>query len=400
MDELRKPLLEVRNLKKYFDKSRGFFKKDKRILTAVDGINLHIYRGETFGLVGESGCGKSTTGRTIVKLYEPTDGEILFEGVDLATIREKDMLPYRRKIQMIFQDPYASLNSRMTVTDIIAEGIVTHNIFKDHEDPAAATQEKIFELLESVGLKREHANRYPHEFSGGQRQRIGIARALAVDPELIICDEPISALDVSIQAQVVNMLQDFQKKFNLTYLFIAHDLSMVKYISDRIGVMYIGKMMEIATSDELYDKPLHPYTKALLSSIPVPDPNNPNKGSRIVLEGDVPSPINPKEGCRFASRCRYAGLTMAKKDFPGSFSDALIGKISIKTIFNPETKEIVISENKVITDLTAKLIDELGFKEVIVGKEDCFTKTPELVEVRKEHFVACHYVKEINADIL
>ena len=400
MDEIRKPLLEVRNLKKYFDKSRGLFKRDKRILTAVDGINLHIYRGETFGLVGESGCGKSTTGRTIVKLYKPTGGEILFDGVDLATIPEKDMLPYRRKIQMIFQDPYASLNSRMTVTDIIAEGIDTHNIFKDHEDPAAATQEKIYELLESVGLKREHASRYPHEFSGGQRQRIGIARALAVDPDLIICDEPISALDVSIQAQVVNMLQDFQKKFNLTYLFIAHDLSMVKYISDRIGVMYIGKMMEIATSDELYEKPLHPYTKALLSSIPVPDPNNPNKGNRIVLEGDVPSPINPKEGCRFASRCRYAGVTMAKEDYPGSFSNALIGKISIKTIFNPESKEIIVLENEVITEIAATLIDELDFKEVSVGKDDCFTKTPELVEVRKEHFVACHYTKEINSDIL
>ncbi|MCK5762138.1 MAG: ABC transporter ATP-binding protein, partial [Candidatus Izimaplasma sp.] len=206
--EERKPLLEVKNLKKYFDKSKGLFKREKRILTAVDGINLQIYKGETFGLVGESGCGKSTTGRTIVKLYQPTDGQIIFDGVDLATIKEKDMLPYRRRIQMIFQDPYASLNSRMTVTDIIAEGIETHKIFAGHKNPELAKQEKIYELLESVGLKKEHASRYPHEFSGGQRQRIGIARALAVDPDLIICDEPISALDVSIQAQVVNMLED------------------------------------------------------------------------------------------------------------------------------------------------------------------------------------------------
>ncbi len=335
----RVPLLEVKNLKKYFDKSRGFFKREKRVLTAVDGINLHIYKGETFGLVGESGCGKSTTGRTIVKLYEPTGGQIIFDGVDLASVKEKNMLPYRRKIQMIFQDPYASLNSRMTVTDIIGEGIDTHKIFAGHKNPELARQEKIYELLESVGLKREHASRYPHEFSGGQRQRIGIARALAVDPELVICDEPISALDVSIQAQVVNMLDDFQKERGLTYLFIAHDLSMVKYISDRIGVMYIGKMMEIATSDDLYATPLHPYTQALLSSIPVPDPNNPNKGNRIILEGDVPSPINPKEGCRFASRCRFA-------------------------------------------------------------KNECFTITPELVEVRKDHYVACHYIEEINKDIL
>ena len=267
MDDNRVPLLEVINLKKHFDKSTGLFSKKKKILTAVDGINFHIYKGETFGLVGESGCGKSTTGRTIVKLYEPTDGQILFDGVDLATISAKNMFPYRRKIQMIFQDPYASLNGRMTVTDIIAEGIDTHNIFAGHENPKQAKQEKIYELLESVGLKREHASRYPHEFSGGQRQRIGIARALAVDPDLIICDEPISALDVSIQAQVVNMLQDFQKEKGLTYLFIAHDLSMVKHISDRIGVMYLGHMMEVSSSDDLYATPLHPYTKALLSSI-------------------------------------------------------------------------------------------------------------------------------------
>ncbi len=399
MDE-RKPLLEVRNLKKYFDKSRGFFKREKRILTAVDGINLHIYKGETFGLVGESGCGKSTTGRTIVKLYKPTDGEILFNGVDLATIPEKDMLPYRRKIQMIFQDPYASLNSRMTVTDIIGEGIDTHKIFDDQEDPELAKQEKIYELLESVGLKREHASRYPHEFSGGQRQRIGIARALAVDPELIICDEPISALDVSIQAQVVNMLEDFQKERELTYLFIAHDLSMVKYISDRIGVMYIGKMMEIATSDDLYDKPLHPYTKALLSSIPVPDPNNPNKGSRIVLEGDVPSPINPKEGCRFASRCRYSIETIKRDGGVGGFDEPIIGRASNVTILDPETGLLIVDEGQLITNEIARIIEGLSLKELVVRRPKCYDTNPELVEVLKEHFVACHYTIEINKDLL
>ncbi len=395
MDE-RKPLLEVKNLKKYFDKSRGLFKRQKRILTAVDGINLHIYKGETFGLVGESGCGKSTTGRTIVKLYEPTGGQILFDGVDLATIPERDMLPYRRKIQMIFQDPYASLNSRMTVTDIIAEGIDTHKIFADHENPELAKQERIYELLESVGLKKEHASRYPHEFSGGQRQRIGIARALAVDPELIICDEPISALDVSIQAQVVNMLEDFQTKRELTYLFIAHDLSMVKYISDRIGVMYIGKMMEIATSDELYDKPLHPYTKALLSSIPVPDPNNPNKGSRIVLEGDVPSPINPKPGCRFASRCRYSTITVTRED---GFQ-ALSGNYIIDRVVDPDTGIMLGESGELVTMEMIDLINHSSISKLVVRKGNCASVTPELVEVRKEHYVACHYTLEINKDLL
>jgi len=399
MDE-RKPLLEVRNLKKYFDKSRGFFKREKRILTAVDGINLHIYKGETFGLVGESGCGKSTTGRTIVKLYEPTDGQIIFDGVDLATIKEKDMLPYRRKIQMIFQDPYASLNSRMTVTDIIAEGIETHKIFAGHENPELAKQEKIYELLESVGLKKEHASRYPHEFSGGQRQRIGIARALAVDPDLIICDEPISALDVSIQAQVVNMLEDFQKERGLTYLFIAHDLSMVKYISDRIGVMYIGKMMEIATSDDLYDKPLHPYTKALLSSIPVPDPNNPNKGSRIVLEGDVPSPINPKPGCRFATRCRYSNLIITRESGVGLFDETIIGKASYDNIFDPKSNTLVVEAGQVITDKIARNLESLSLKELKIRRPKCHDTDPVLEEILKEHFTACHYIKEINKDIL
>lgn len=394
----QQPLLEVKNLKKHFDKTKGLFQKEKKILHAVDDISFTIYKGETFGLVGESGCGKSTTGRTIIKLYEPTDGQVIFDGVDLASIPEKHMLPYRRRIQMIFQDPYASLNARMTVTDIIAEGIETHNIYADAEDPDQAKQERIYELLESVGLKREHASRYPHEFSGGQRQRIGIARALAVDPDLIICDEPISALDVSIQAQVVNMLEDFQDRFGLTYLFIAHDLSMVKYISDRIGVMYIGKMMEVASSDELYDRPLHPYTKALLSSIPIPDPDHADKGNRIVLSGDVPSPINPKNRCRFATRCEYSKLLVHNEG--SDFKDKLVGKYARQTLLNRETHNAIVEENQLITEEIANAIIALGTKEFYINREKCFSEEPKLVEYEKNHFVACHFTKEIDTNTL
>ncbi len=298
----QRPLLEIVELKKYFDVTKGgFFNKKKLNLTAVDGISFSINRGETFGLVGESGCGKSTLGRTIVRLYEPTDGKIIFDGEDITNLSQNEMLQYRKRLQMIFQDPYASLNTRLTVSEIISEGMETHNLH-----PGAARMERVYELLQTVGLKKEHANRYPHEFSGGQRQRIGIARSLAVEPDLIVCDEPISALDVSIQAQVVNMLEDLQAEMGLTYLFIAHDLSMVKHISDRIGVMYLGHLMEVATSDELYREPLHPYTQALLSSIPVPDPKVRTSSNRIILEGDVKSPINPPVGCRFNTRCRYA----------------------------------------------------------------------------------------------
>ena len=304
MNNLNKnePLLEVNNLRKYFNiGGGGLFGGKKSWLKAVDGVSFHINRGETLGLVGESGCGKSTTGRTIIRLYDATGGEVNFDGSDLTKVPEKELLPFRKRMQMIFQDPYASLNPRMTVTDIIGEGITTHNISSGPE-----RQERIFDLLLKVGLKREHANRYPHEFSGGQRQRIGIARALAVEPELIVCDEPISALDVSIQAQVVNMLEDLQDEMGLTYLFIAHDLSMVKHISDRIGVMYLGQLAEVAESDELYHHPQHPYTRALLSAIPIPDPDLTRKNKRIILEGDVPSPIDPPAGCRFASRCPMA----------------------------------------------------------------------------------------------
>lgn len=294
-------LLEIKNLKKYFPVYGGLLGNKVEHLKAVDGVSFQIRRGETLGLVGESGCGKSTIGRTIIRLYDITDGEIIYDGTELGRLRQKDMRPYRKRMQMIFQDPYASLNSRMTVGDIIGESLDIHGLSQGEE-----RQKRIYELLDRVGLVKDHANRYPHEFSGGQRQRIGIARSLAVNPDFIICDEPISALDVSIQAQVVNMLEDLQKEFGLTYLFIAHDLSMVKHISDRIGVMYLGKLVELADAADLYENPLHPYSQALLSAIPIPDPNVAKANKRIVLQGDVPSPLNPPSGCRFRTRCRHA----------------------------------------------------------------------------------------------
>lgn len=306
----KKTLLEVKNLKKYFLMRSGLFQKQNSYLKAVDDVSFEIKQGETFGLVGESGCGKSTTGRTILRLYEASGGQINFDGTDIAKIPEKSLKPYRKRMQMIFQDPYASLNGRMTVNDIIGEGITTHELLV-----GKAKQERIYELLDHVGLKKDHANRYPHEFSGGQRQRIGIARALAVEPELVICDEPISALDVSIQAQVVNMLEDLQDELGLTYLFIAHDLSMVKHISNRIGVMYLGKLVEVCESRELYKNPIHPYTQALLSAIPIPDPDVTRKNKRIILEGDVPSPIDPPEGCLFATRCKLCS-SRCKEETP------------------------------------------------------------------------------------
>lgn len=295
-----KPLIEIKALKKYFPINKGLLGTKKSNLKAVDDVSFFINKGETLGLVGESGCGKTTAGRTIIKLYEPTAGQIIYDGVDIAKLSPAQMLPYRRKMQMIFQDPYASLDPRMTVGDIIGEAIDIHKLMSKGE-----RKDRIQYLLSKVGLNSDHASRYPHEFSGGQRQRIGIARALAVQPEFIICDEPISALDVSIQAQVVNMLEDLQKDLGLTYLFIAHDLSMVKHISSRIGVMYLGKLVEIAESNELYRNPVHPYTKALLSAIPIPDPDMADKNKRIILEGETPSPIDPPKGCRFKDRCKY-----------------------------------------------------------------------------------------------
>ena len=319
-EKKKEVLIEVKNLKKYFQVG------SRATLKAVDDVSFNIYKGETLGLVGESGCGKTTCGRTVMGLYSATGGEILFNGEDISKYSKKEKREFTRKAQIILQDPYASLNPRMTVGDIIGEGIDIHNIHKGEE-----RKERIYELLQLVGLNKEHASRFPHEFSGGQRQRIGIARALAIEPEFIVCDEPISALDVSIQAQVVNLLIKLQNELGLTYLFIAHDLSMVKHISDRVGVMYLGAMVELTKSRELYDNPLHPYTKALLSAIPVPDPDAKGRSERIPLEGEVPSPINPKPGCRFASRCRFV-------------------------------------------------------------KDVCTKETPILREVEPEHFVACHIV--------
>lgn len=318
---MEKALISARNIKKYFNVGEG-------ILKAVDGISFDIYPGETLGLVGESGCGKSTAGRTIIRLYEPTDGELIFNGKNIYGLSRKEMREIRKDFQMIFQDPYASLNPRMTVEDIVAEPLDIHKTYKNDVD----RRNRVIELLELVGLNEEHALRFPHEFSGGQRQRIGIARALALNPKFIVCDEPISALDVSIQAQVVNLLKDLQNKFGLTYLFIAHDLSMVRYISNRVGVMYLGQMAELAPSEELYDNPLHPYTKALLSAIPIPDPDVQRNRKRIKMEGDVPSPINPKPGCRFVERCS-------------------------------------------------------------IGKDICRKETPVFRQIKENHFVACHFVQ-------
>lgn len=321
---MAEPLISVKNVKKYFDVGKG------KTLKAVDGISFDIYPGETFGLVGESGCGKSTAGRTIIRLYEPTDGETIFKDKNIYELSRNEMQEVRKDFQMIFQDPYASLNPRMPVEDIVAEPLDIHKICNNSKE----RRERVIELLRLVGLSEEHASRFPHEFSGGQRQRIGIARALALNPKFIVCDEPISALDVSIQAQVVNLLKELQEDLGLTYLFIAHDLSMVRYISDRVGVMYLGHIMELATSEELYNNPIHPYTQALLSAIPIPDPEIQRSRHRIMLEGDVPSPINPKDNCRFVDRCKFA-------------------------------------------------------------TERCRVEAPEFKEIRDAHFVACHRADEI-----
>ncbi len=320
-------LVEVKNLKEYFNISVGLFKS--KPLKAVDDVSFAIRRGETLGLVGESGCGKTTVGRTLLHLYKPTAGEVWFDGKLIKS--RADILEYRRKSAMVFQDPYSSLNPRMTVSDIIAEPLDVHNMYKTKKE----REEKVLDLMAKVGLNSEHASRYAHEFSGGQRQRIGIARALAVDPEFVVCDEPVSALDVSIQAQVINMFDELQEQMNLTYLFIAHDLLVVRHISDRIAVMYLGKMVELADAKEIYDRPLHPYSKSLMSAVPVPDPQIARANQRVVLSGDIPSPLNAPSGCPFRTRCPYA-------------TDA------------------------------------------------CAESMPELKELSTGHFVACHRAEEIN----
>ena len=297
-------LLEIKDLKKHFNVKKAGFNK-KQTVKAVDGVSLDIFKGETLGLVGESGCGKTTLGRTIIRLYEPSSGSIIYDGKTIFDSEKKiseNMLPYRRKMQIIFQDPSGSLDPRMTVGEIVGEALDIHKLCGGKAERNA----RINELLDAVGLNTEHSNRFPHEFSGGQQQRIGIARALAVSPEFIVCDEPISALDVSIQSQVVNMLEDLQAELGLTYLFIAHDISVVRHISNRIGVMYLGNLVELADSYELYKNPIHPYTKTLMSAVPIPDPDVTRSRERLILEGDIPSPINPPPGCKFHTRCPYA----------------------------------------------------------------------------------------------
>ena len=321
------PLVEVKHLKEYFPVNTGFFKSTP--LKAVDDVSFTIRRGETLGLVGESGCGKTTVGRTILHLYKPTEGSVVYDGKEVGT--QMSLNEYRTKTTMVFQDPYSSLNPRMTVSDIIAEPLDVHKMCSS----AKEREERVLDLMDRVGLNSEHASRYAHEFSGGQRQRIGIARALAVNPEFIVCDEPVSALDVSIQAQVINMFDELQEEMGLTYLFIAHDLLVVRHISDRIAVMYLGKMVELAQAQEIYDKPLHPYSKSLLSAVPVPDPKTARANKRIPLQGDIPSPLNAPSGCPFRTRCPFA-------------------------------------------------------------KEVCSQAMPEFKEVESGHFVACHRVDEIN----
>jgi oligopeptide transport system ATP-binding protein len=305
------PLLEVRNLVKHFRVAGGIFGGRSGLIRAVDGVSFELQRGETLGLVGESGCGKTTTGRCILQLERPTSGEVIFEGRDLTKLGEDELRAVRRKVQVIFQDPYSSLNPRMTVGQIIAEPLAVHGIVSERKSRG----ERVRELLTHVGLLPQHAHRYPHQLSGGQRQRVGIARALAVEPALIICDEPVSALDVSIQAQIINLLEDLQAQFGLTYLFVAHDLSVVRHISDRVAVMYLGKIVEITDRKSLYDAPLHPYTKALLSAVPIPDPVLEAQRERVVLGGEVPSPLSPPSGCVFHPRCPIA-IDRCRREVP------------------------------------------------------------------------------------
>lgn len=315
-----KPLLEIINLKKYFDVTEGFLKRKKQYLKAVDGVNLSIRKGKTLGIVGESGCGKSTTAQLVMNMLKPTEGKVIFDGVELNKLSKRDMRQKRKDIQMIFQDPFSSLNPRMKVFDIIAEPLLTHESRRGQQ-----LENEVNHLLNIVGLDSSYADRYPHEFSGGERQRIGIARAIALRPKLIVCDEPVSALDVSIQSQILNLLKRLQEEFNLTYIFIGHDLPAVKHISDQIAVMYLGKIVELANNKDLFQRPLHPYTEGLISAVPIPDPTLRNKKERIILEGDIPSPVNPPSGCHFHTRCPFATETcqvkvpQLKEEYPGHF---------------------------------------------------------------------------------
>ncbi len=305
--ENKKVLIEVNNLKQYFHIRNNL--GEKAFVKAVDDVTFNIYEGETLGLVGESGSGKTTLGRSILRIYDPTSGQVKFSGVDITKFQKGKLLPYRKKMQYIFQDPYASLDPRMTVSDIVGEALDIHKLAASKKDRA----DKVRELLKLVGLNTEHSSRYPHEFSGGQRQRIGIARAIAVEPEFIVCDEPVSALDVSIRAQIINTLEEMQERLNLTYLFISHDLGVVRHTCDRVGVMYLGHIVELVESEELYKNPLHPYTQALLTAIPEPDPEIAKKRNRIILKGEIPSPVNPPSGCKFRTRCPYAKDICAKQ---------------------------------------------------------------------------------------
>jgi oligopeptide/dipeptide ABC transporter ATP-binding protein len=311
-------LLEIRNLKKHFPVGQALFSRNKDVLKAVDGVNLNVEQGETLGLVGESGCGKSTLGRAILRLIEPTSGEVYFEGKNLLAMSQRELRDMRRQMQIIFQDPYASLNPRMRVGDIVGEGLEIHKIAKGR-----AKRDRVIELLRQVGLREDHYGRYPHEFSGGQRQRIGIARALGVGPKFIVCDEPVSSLDVSIQAQIINLLQELQEKMHLTYLFISHDLRVVEHISHRVAIMYLGKVVEIAQSDTIYRDAKHPYTRALLSSVPIPEVDG--KKERVLLQGDVPSPVNPPSGCAFHPRCAYRAGICDQMEPPLDFDAASHG---------------------------------------------------------------------------
>jgi len=322
-------LLEVHNLKTYFPINNGFISKKKDFVKAVDGVTFKLFKGETLGIVGESGCGKSTTGRSILKLIEPTSGEIIFEGRDVLSLSKQELRKLRKQMQIVFQDPFASLNPRLRISSILEEALLTHGIGNSKKE----RRQKVLEILQMVGLNAFHADRYPHEFSGGQRQRIGIARAIAVGPSLIIADEPVSALDVSVQAQILNLFQSLQKELGLTYIFIAHDLSVVKHISDRVGVMYLGRMVEFADKNQMFSEPLHPYTKSLMSSVPVPNPEN-KKKDRIILTGDVPNPANPPLGCTFHPRC-FACMEVCKTKNPRNI-EVKPGHFVACHLFEPE----------------------------------------------------------------